>query len=96
MIEYGRELFGLRSLGRFHGSAVVKAQVPSLFSTIVLISSAYLFDIQIQENDAKRLIQHPYVIQLLTVFVTFILAFRANFAYGRVSTVLHISLCQFV
>ena len=88
MIEYGRELFGIRSLGRLHGSAVVRAQVPSIFSTIVLISSAYLFDIRVQENDAKRLIQHPYVIQLLTVFVTFILAFRANFAYGRVSRII--------
>jgi ABC-type multidrug transport system permease subunit len=88
MIEYGRELFGLRSLGRLHGSAVVRAQVPSIFSSIVLIFSAYFFDIDIQENDEKRLIQHPYVIQLLTVFVTFILAFRANFAYARVSPLL--------
>jgi hypothetical protein len=84
MIEYRRELFGLRSLWRFHGSAVAKAQVPAIFSTIILIIAIYGFNVDIQENDTIRIIQHPYVIQALVVFVTFMITFRANFAYARV------------
>lgn len=84
MIEYRRELFGLRSLWHFHGSAVAKAQVPAIFSTIILIIAIYGFNVDIQENDTIRIIQHPYVIQALVVFVTFMITFRANFAYARV------------
>ena len=86
MIEYRREqeLFGLRSLWRFHGSAVAKAQVPAMFSTIILIIAIYGFNVDVQENDTIRTIQHPFVIQALVVFVTFMITFRANFAYARV------------
>lgn len=84
MIEYRREMFGIRSLARFHGSAVAKAQVPALFSTFILVLAVWFLDVRVAENDTVRIIQHPYVIQILVVFVTFILTFRANFAYGRV------------
>lgn len=88
MITYRRELFGLRTLGRFHGSAVAKAQVPALFSTLILILAVYFLDVGVGENDTVRIIIHPYVINVLVVFVTFILTFRANFAYARVRLVI--------
>jgi hypothetical protein len=87
MIEYRRELFGLYSLGRIHGSAVSKAQVPAIFSTLVLIVVVYGFDLDINDNDSNRVINHPYCIQVLVVFMTFLITFRANFAYQRVSCV---------
>lgn len=88
MIIYRRELFGLRTLCRFRGSAVAKAQVPALFSTLILILAVYFLDVGVAENDTLRIIQHPYVINVLVVFVTFILTFRANFAYARVRHVI--------
>jgi hypothetical protein len=82
MIIYSSDLFGLKQLTIWHGSAVFRAIVPAMFSTGMLFAYGRLWT----ENDDAADVLHPYV---MTVFITsfsFLLAFRLNYSYQRVRT----------
>ena len=84
MILYSHAAFGLRSLTRVHGSAAGKAFLPAFLSTLILIVTVYVFDLPVEDNSTERVTRHPYAIQALVAFFTFLITFRANFAYHRV------------
>lgn len=94
MIEYADEVFGLGSLTRVHGSAVARAVIPALVSTLLLVVAVQVFGIPIEENGERRVTEHPYVFQVLIAAITFLITYRANFAYQRVSTLLNSSCTQ--
>lgn len=85
MILYQHSSFGFKSLTRVQGSAVCKAILPALLSTVILIVAVYGFDLPIKDNGLTRVTRHPYAIQAVIAFFTFLITFRANFAYHRVS-----------
>jgi hypothetical protein len=85
MITYQSHTFGIHLLTRAHGSAVYRAVIPSLFSTSILLIGVYVFENPIDENDVDPLINNPYAIDVFVAFFTFLITFRAKFAYGRVS-----------
>lgn len=81
MIVYERGAGGFLDLFRIHGSAGYKALFPALFSTACLAlfwvfwpQSPVLYD---------RVIIHPYAVAALIGFISYLLTFRLNFAYGR-------------
>lgn len=86
MIEYADEVFGLGSLARVHGSAVSRGVIPALLSTSLLVIAVQVFGIPIEENGDRRVTEHPYVFQVLISAITFLITYRANFAYQRVSS----------
>jgi hypothetical protein len=83
MIVYHQELFGFHLLTRAHGSAVYKAGLPAAISTSILLIGYYGFDQP--TGDDVTIIQHSYAIGVFIAFFTYLVTFRANFAYGRVS-----------
>jgi len=83
MIIYSSDLFGLKQLTIWHGSAVFRAIVPAMFSTGMLFAYGRLWP---ENDDDAADVLHPYV---MTVFITsfsFLLAFRLNYSYQRVRT----------
>lgn len=83
MIIYHLELFGFHLLTRAHGSAVYKAVLPSAISTSILLIGYYGFDQPTGED--VMIVKHSYAIGVFIAFFTYLVTFRANFAYGRVS-----------
>lgn len=81
MIEYYKDVFGTRQLLRVHGSAAYKAVLPALFSAIVY-TLWYAFGSRKRQDEAT---DHPYAYTALVTSVTFIIVFRANYGYQRVS-----------
>jgi predicted membrane chloride channel (bestrophin family) len=63
------------------GSAVFKSLTPSLLSSGIYLLLHFFKDID--SNDEEALIGHPYAIGAFIAALTFLLAFRANFAYNR-------------
>jgi len=94
MIVYHLELFGVHLLHRAHGSAVYRAILPSAISTSVLLIGVYGFDTP--PGEGVNIVTNPYAIGVFIAFFTYLVTFRANFAYGRVSSMnLSISSCLF-
>ena len=88
MIAYEQMLFGFRDLTRIHGSALYKAAVPAMMSTIFLA----VLDVGVDapkplvvdgQLAVMPLMGHPYAVGAIVVFFSFLLTFRLNFAYGR-------------
>lgn len=80
MIEYGFRVFGFGTLARVQGSSVYRSIIPALLSVTILLIYTYCF-----QHPSGGFTQHPYVYQVLVAAVTFLITFRTNFAYGRVS-----------
>ncbi|GKY97579.1 hypothetical protein MPSEU_000716400 [Mayamaea pseudoterrestris] len=78
MIRYEAGPFGLNVLWRLHGSAVFKSIVPALGSSVIYL---LLFELTNEENELLFL--HPYPIGALIAALTFLLSYRATFAYNR-------------
>jgi len=78
MIRYRSDLFGLRTLFIWSGSAVSRALVPALVSTLV----AWIYW-EIWKEELQTIILHTYVIAVLIGFFGFLLTTRLNFAYQR-------------
>jgi uncharacterized membrane protein len=85
MITYQSHVFGLPLLTRAHGSAAYRAVIPSLLSTSILLIGVYVFDNPIDENQVDPVIQQAFAIGAFIGFFTYLITFRASFAYGRVS-----------
>ena len=68
-------------VSRFRGSAVAKALSPTVLSTAVMIGIYYGHGADIDVWDS---VEHPYAIGVMMAAFTFLLTFRANFAYNRV------------
>lgn len=81
MIEYPTGAYGFLILFRVHGSAVYKALTPALLSSVVFGFLYYFVDIH--SSSDVQLLQHPYPMTALISAFTFLLSFRANFAYNR-------------
>jgi hypothetical protein len=92
MIEYEGSFFGLGLILRLHGSAAARAVVPAAGSSFFLWIIFHFVLVEkrgftnINENEFFRVGAHPYVIGALVGFFGFLLTFRANFSYNRVST----------
>jgi hypothetical protein len=82
MIVYHHELFGFHLLPRAHGSAVYRAMLPSSISTCVLLIGAYGSGVPPGQSS---IISNPYAVGAFVAFFTYLVTFRANFAYKRVS-----------
>ena len=88
MITYKTSNFGFNLILRVHGSAVWKAFLPALFSTGVLPLYLYLAGWEVEKNtiyNDNKFMDHPYVIGAFIAFFSFLLSFRLNYAYQRVS-----------
>ena len=62
------------------GSAVFKSFFPAFLSSLVYVLLFYVTDL---EEDDDQIFDHPYPMGALISALTFLLAFRANFAYNR-------------
>lgn len=80
MIIYNESWFGLPLLSRFRGSAVIKALSPTALSTAVMLGIYYADG---SDLDKWISVEHPYAIGVMMAAFTFLLTFRANFAYNR-------------
>ena len=84
MIPYQGNLFNFGLLLRIHGSAVYKAILPSILSTVIYLLFFYLLpdgdDLDLMN---ERVLSHPYSLAVLVSAFTFLLTFRANFGYNR-------------
>lgn len=78
MIRYEAGPFGLNVLWRLHGSAVFKSVVPAFLSTII-----YVVLFETTRDEDEPLFLHPYPIGALIAALTFLLSYRATFAYNR-------------
>lgn len=83
MIIYHQELFGVHLLPRAHGSAVYRAILPSAISTSLLLIGFYTVDLT--PGEGGGIIENPYAVGVFIAFFTYVVTFRANFSYGRVS-----------
>jgi TolA-binding protein len=88
MIKYESDMFGLRQLGIWHGSAVFRAILPAAFSSAVLV--AYSYGQQQHNNNNNdsmennnKIVEQPYTITVFIAFFSFLLAFRLNYSYQR-------------
>jgi predicted membrane chloride channel (bestrophin family) len=87
MITYESDFFGFKILLQVHGSAVYRAVVPALLSTLLLVVVAsawpnshwYSND---NENDQGQTL-HPYTITIYVNAFSLLLTFRLNFSYQR-------------
>ena len=84
MIIYNESWFGLLTLMRFRGSAVAKALSLTLVSTAAMIAAYYVGG---SDLDDYVSVEHPYAIGVMMAAFTFLLTFRANFAYNRVRNI---------
>jgi len=94
MIVYQRQLFGFDLLFRFHGSALARALVPAITSTVLMLIFYYAFDLDLSESNDWNVNTDPYPLTTLLVAFTFLLTFRATFSYNRVSTSCLMPSCQ--
>jgi hypothetical protein len=90
MIKYKSDVFGLKTLLIWHGSAVYRALLPATCSTIFMfILKRYMngsWEDAEEILDARELkvVQEPYTITVFIAFFSFLLAFRLNYSYQRV------------
>ena len=82
MITYRSDGFGLKTLFVWNGSAVFRAIIPATFSTGFLVLYDHIFGDRL-ENRAT--IVHPYALAVFVVILGFLLVFRLNYSYHRVS-----------
>ena len=80
MIRYKSDLFGLRTLLFWNGSAAFRAFLPALFSTGLLLVYEYALG---DEYGGRNVIVHPYVITVFITFFSFLLTIRLNYSYQR-------------
>lgn len=80
MIRYPEGAFGFQILFRLHGSAVFKAVMPALLSSAIYLVLFHASDL---EEEGNEIMDHPYPMGALVGAFTFLLSFRANFAYNR-------------
>jgi hypothetical protein len=78
MIKYTGGAFGFEVLFRLHGSAVFKSLTPALLSCII-----YLLLFEYTDVEDGEIFDHPYPMGSLISAFSFLLVFRANFAYHR-------------
>jgi predicted membrane chloride channel (bestrophin family) len=78
MIRYKTDLFGLRTLCMWNGSAAFRAVTPALVSTGLLV--AYW---QYWKTELERVVENTATISVLMGFFGFLLTTRLNFAYLR-------------
>jgi len=86
MIEYYEGgPFGIRLIFRAHGSAILKALIPAVISVLILYGVTHVpgYDITADYQEKQRMISHPYAIGALLAAFSFLIVFRANFAYAR-------------
>eukprot|EP00526_Cylindrotheca_closterium_P006692 CAMPEP_0113659026 /NCGR_PEP_ID=MMETSP0017_2-20120614/32098_1 /TAXON_ID=2856 /ORGANISM="Cylindrotheca closterium" /LENGTH=748 /DNA_ID=CAMNT_0000573469 /DNA_START=92 /DNA_END=2338 /DNA_ORIENTATION=- /assembly_acc=CAM_ASM_000147 len=87
MITYGGGAFGFEVLFRLHGSAIFKSLTLAVLSCGVYLLLYFYTDIGDTINRAdpneELLFDHPYPIGALVSAFSFLLVFRANFAYHR-------------
>jgi predicted membrane chloride channel (bestrophin family) len=81
MITYPSDVFGLKTLFVWHGSAVFGAFLPASFSTGMLVVYLHFLRDYFEETNV---ITHPYAIQVFIVILGFLLVFRLNYSYHRV------------
>jgi hypothetical protein len=67
-------------LFRLHGSAVFKSVLPAFTSSGIYLLLFYMTDLSLPEY---RALVHPYPMGALISALTFLLSFRATFAYNR-------------
>lgn len=89
MIQYYKGALGINLLFRFHGSGLYRAMIPGLLSTCLYL----LINLQFRKNQAVTQtntkeemeddLSHPYAVGVLVSSVSFLIVFRANFAYQR-------------
>jgi hypothetical protein len=80
MIRYKSDLFGLRTLYVWHGSASFRAFLPALCSTGLLLVYNYFLG---EEFEGEVEVKHPYVITVFIAFFSFLLTIRLNYSYQR-------------
>ena len=81
MIIYDKGAFGLNLFTRFRGSAVYKAVIPGVVSVLFFMLLQWLYSGSTDPED----LDHPYVVGVIITSVSFIIIFRTNNAYQRVS-----------
>ena len=81
MIIYSESWFGLPTLVRLRGSAIIKALSLTVLSTVSMIAVYYGYGSDLSDYVT---VEHPYAIGVMMAAFTFLLTFRANFAYNRV------------
>ena len=86
LVTYKNSLFGFHLIFRVHGSAVWKASLPAVFSTLILLAYVEIWGKDIEENYLTRVTENVYTIGAFISFFSFLLTFRLNFAYARVSS----------
>ena len=79
MIRYKSDLFGLRTLFMWSGSAASRALIPALVSTLM----AFFYWEYWNRDELELLIQDSYAIAVMIGFFGFLLTTRLNFAYQR-------------
>eukprot|EP00588_Corethron_pennatum_P033028 CAMPEP_0194346410 /NCGR_PEP_ID=MMETSP0171-20130528/105412_1 /TAXON_ID=218684 /ORGANISM="Corethron pennatum, Strain L29A3" /LENGTH=215 /DNA_ID=CAMNT_0039113531 /DNA_START=113 /DNA_END=757 /DNA_ORIENTATION=+ len=85
MIIYSKNYFGLSLIFRAHGSAVARAVPQTLLSVFIyLLMEAYdpIKSLSAQ-GEGLEFYDHPYAVGVLVTSCTFLITFRANFAYQR-------------
>lgn len=85
MIRYGGTFWGFGLIFRMHGSAVAKAIPVSFVSTIMYFMMYYISGVSFANQSDWKVTAHPYPIGALVAAFTFLLVFRANYSYVRVS-----------
>ena len=74
---------GIGLIFRAHGSAVFKALIPAAVSTLILFIVQRVEAFGIASNEKEMVIGHPYAVGALLAAFSFLIVFRANFAYAR-------------
>ena len=81
MIRYNSDLFGIKALFVWHGSAVFRAFLPASFSTGMLILSHYYLEEETVKD--RGVVSHPYVISAYVLVLGYMVVFRLNYSYQR-------------
>jgi hypothetical protein len=91
MIKYKSDVFGLKTLLIWHGSAVFRALLPATCSTCFMfllkryMNGSFWEDPEnILEAREFKVVQEPYTITVFIAFFSFLLASRLNYSYQRV------------
>lgn len=84
MIQYPYGAFGFQILCRLRGSAVFKSLLPALISSCVYVALYHVLDLHEEKEFGEvGIMDHPYPMGALIAAFTYLLSFRANFAYNR-------------
>jgi len=74
---------GIGLIFRTHGSALFKALVPAAISNLIFFILLPLEAFEIASDEKEMAVEHPYAIGALLAAFSFLIVFRANFAYAR-------------